>query len=56
MSSGAYFFGLIVKEPLILVVIVPVVLLLFLLKQTVASVPDAVRDFKKSGKKSDGVV
>ena len=35
------------KEPALLVIIVPVYFLYFLVKHTIASVPDAVKDFKK---------
>jgi hypothetical protein len=48
MSSNARIFADIIEEPIALVVIIPVALLLFLLKQILFSVPDAINDFKKS--------
>jgi len=48
MSSDARILAYIIEEPIALVVIIPVVLLLFLLKQILFSLPDAVNDFKKS--------
>jgi len=46
-----FWIGMIAKNPVGVVAILPVVLLIFLLIQIIRAIPDAVNDFKKSNRK-----
>ena len=53
MSLNNSLFNAVIESPILLVVIIPVLLLFFLFKMIMVSIPDAVKDIKGNKDKSN---